>query len=350
MSDAEPRVRSMVFATDARAWNAYVESHPCATVCHLAEWHQIVERVYGWRAHYLALEDSARLRGVLPLIEISRPFGPKRLVSLPYLDRGGPLADSVGEERLLLEAAVALVGRLDATDVEVRDYAARDGGAEPVTHRFRFLLGLPAAPEQLWEALPDKVRNQVRKSQKVGLVTRSEPAEALPEFYRVYATTMRDLGSPAHAKRFFEAIMMELRDRTRLFLTRDRSGAVVAGALALRFRDEVTVPWAASLHARLSECPNHSLYWEVLSDSIARGATTFDYGRSWNDSGQFRFKRQWGAEPVPLHWSSVGPSGLLSPSDVLAPPEAPLVQAIWRKLPLPVASFVGPVIRRYLAN
>ena len=40
---------------------------------------------------------------------------------------------------------------------------------------------------------------------------------------------------------------------------------------------------------------NMLMYWHLLQRTIQRGNRTFDFGRSSESSGTYRFKRQWGA-------------------------------------------------------
>ena len=64
----------------------------------------------------------------------------------------------------------------------------------------------------------------------------------------------------------------------------------------------VEVPWASSIRDYNSLCPNHLLYWHILDAAVADGCAVLDFGRSTPNEGTFKFKEQWGAQPVPLHW------------------------------------------------
>lgn len=66
-------------------WDAFVESHPSATVYHLAAWARIFEESYRYRPRYLALEDtSGELSAVMPMVSRRTIRGPA-LRSLPVL-------------------------------------------------------------------------------------------------------------------------------------------------------------------------------------------------------------------------------------------------------------------------
>ncbi len=329
-------------------WNRFVVAQPDAHYCHLFEWSRVFERAYGTRAFRLVSRGSEGIEGVLALSLIRGPARSRRLVSLPYLDRGGPLGSGPQAHEDVIEQGKGLATALRVPGVELRDWKAGEGETLE-TARHRYVLTLSQEPEQLWKELNGKVRNQIRKAEKGGLSTRRSDVAGLQEFFSVFASNMRDLGSPTHSALFFEEILRSVPGAS-LYLSRDGSGDTVAGAIAIRFRDSVCVPWASSLRSARSLCPNHSLYWQVLSDAVDEGAVSFDFGRSWKDSGPARFKLQWGAEPQPLFWTELRgeePARFVGTEPPAAQSRA---AALWQRLPLPIATALGSRIRPYLAS
>ena len=109
----------------------------------------------------------------------------------------------------------------------------------------------------------------------------------------------------------------------------------------------VEIPWASSIRDYNALCPNHLLYWHALETAITEGAEVFDFGRSTPGEGTFKFKEQWGAEPVPLHWEYWLASGAL-PDHSPKNPKFQLVIETWKRLPLAVANQLGPAIVRLI--
>jgi hypothetical protein len=72
----------------------------------------------------------------------------------------------------------------------------------------------------------------------------------------------------------------------------------------------------------------------------------FDFGRSTPNEGTFKFKEQWGATPIPLHWEYCllrkGPVPDQSPKN----PKFSMAIAAWKRCPLWLANAVGPRIVR----
>jgi FemAB-related protein (PEP-CTERM system-associated) len=192
------------------------------------------------------------------------------------------------------------------------------------------------------------VRNQVRKAQKEGLVSVSGGAELVPEFYRVFAHNMRDLGTPVYSRRLFDETLRAFPDRVRVFVVR-RGAVPRAASVAARFRDVTLVPWASSLRGYRHLCPNMLLYWAMLEQAIADGSRTFDFGRSSPGGGTHQFKLHWGAVETPLHWEYVLLSLKALPDQGPTNPNFQTAIDFWKHLPLAVAGRVGPVLARHLA-
>jgi hypothetical protein len=74
----------------------------------------------------------------------------------------------------------------------------------------------------------------------------------------------------------------------------------------------------------------------------------FDFGRSTVDSGPYRFKKQWGAQPVPLHWTQWSRKTTDVTAQKTRPPESGGLMRrateVWSRLPLAVANRLGPLI------
>jgi len=333
-----------------KSWDRFVESHPRATVGHLSAWGQIAREAYGHESVYLRAEEGGEICGVLPLVLVaSRLFG-RRLVSMPFLDYGGVLAEP--ERRLearLIEEALAYTRERRAQGLGLRQFHPEPVPWPTTDDRATMLLEL-TTEEAVWKALPSERRNRVRKGEKQGLTTAWCGAEALDDFYSVFAVNMRDLGSPVHSRDFFRAMLKALPGTARVLIVRDKDGRAVGAAVCLFFRDTIMVPWVSSLREAFALCPNFVLYWEVIRFGCRSGYRVLDLGRSFKSAGTFEFKRQWGAKSHTLPWIFIDarPGGR-PPVDRDASRYNLMIQA-WKRLPMPVANTVGPWIRRQVPN
>lgn len=329
-------------ANDA-VWQEFVLRHPNARIEHDIAWREIFARTYGHRPRYLVAEDGCGVAGVLPLF--SAPVWPagRCLVSLPFLDCGGPLASSPEASSLLLAAANDQAVAERAAYLEVRELTPPAAGVATHTHKAKLVLSLAGDADATWKGLDAKVRNQVRKAQKRGLVARVDSGESLDAFYRVYSHNMRDLGSPVAARGLFTHTFDRFGERAKLIIVwlGDRP---VAGAVWLCFRATAYVPWASSLRRYFPLSPSNLLYWEAISMACEAGCREFDFGRSTIDSGPYRFKEQWGAQPQQLYWQYYCREGMAAPEEPTEQRGFRLASFAWRRLPVCAANLLGPRI------
>jgi FemAB-related protein (PEP-CTERM system-associated) len=331
---------------DGAAWDAFVAGAGDSTVAHRWAWTAVVPAVYGHQVLPLAAVRGGALAGVLPLVMVrSRLFG-RSLVSMPYLDYGGVCSDGDrGAEHALVGAAVELA-RSGGAKLELRHLTERPLDLPASLRKVTMTLDLRGGEDAVWKRIRSGRRGQVRKARKNGLVATWHGTEALGPFYRILAANMRDLGSPVHRRQFFASVVDRLGSDARIILVRDGTEPVGAG-LALIHRDRIMLPWVSSLRASFALRPNQLLYWETFRYGVERDCRLFDFGRSSWDSGTFESKRQYGAEPEQLFWHRYPPEG--TDGDEGAD-RLEWATRIWRRLPLPVANVVGPMVRGGLTN
>lgn len=328
-------------------WDGFVQAHPRSSVYHLWDWRHVFESAFRHRTEYLAARRESTIVGVLPLVAFDHWLFGRFMVSLPFVNYGGVLADDGEVARAMVDEAASRAAWSRMSHVELRHLRPEIGNLPRRTHKVTMTRELPASPDQAWEGLDRKVRNQIRKAGKSGLSSEVGGLELLPAFYAVFAENMRDLGTPVYPERWFREMLERFPDRTRVFVVR-HGQQPVAAAITLGDRASVEVPSAGSLRAFRAMCPNMLLYWRVMVQAISDGKRVLDFGRSTPGEGTFRFKEQWGAVPGPMTWEYV-----LMPSAVLpdrSPDNARYRAAIaaWQRLPLALANRLGPSVVRFL--
>lgn len=329
------------------AWDAFVASAPGSSIYHRYRWRRVVREVFGRRTVYLAAREGDAVVGVLPIVRLRSALFGDFLVSLPYFNYGGVLGATTDIERELLANAIALATGMGVSHLELRHRKPEAGALPARTDKVSMLLELPPDPAVLLKRLDTKVRSQIKRPLKAGATCVQGRDELLDEFYAVFAENMRDLGTPVYPRNFFRAILQAFPDETRLFVVR-LDGRPAAAGFVIADGATLEIPWASSLRRANAVGVNMLLYWSVLEFACRQGHTTFDFGRCTVGGGAFRFKRQWGASPVQLHWHywmrEAGELPRLNHSN----PKFELAVAAWRRLPLAVANRLGPLLVRNL--
>lgn len=329
---------------DRKSWDAYVQNHPAASNYHRYGWRDVIEKSFKHQCFYLAAKDSTgSFIGILPLAFMqSRLFG-RFLISLPFFNYGGLICNrqEIGDA-LLMEAA-KLRTELGAEYVELRHTVQWSGDMPTKQQKVGMILELAKDAEAQWHRFNAKLRNQIRKAEKSGLVAIIGGRELTNDFYKVFVRNMRDLGTPVYSRHFFESVFDDFPDDTRI-ISVNLGTKVIAAGLVNWFQDTIEIPWASSVRDFNSLCPNNLLYWTALQFAIERGLARFDFGRSTPGEGTYRFKEQWGAKPLQLHWQYVLPEGATLPELNTKNPKYEMAIRMWQKLPLPVTRILGPGI------
>lgn len=339
------QILTETFTGDDAEWDRLVRASPDATFCHLAGWRQVMEQGLGHRALYLAAraEDGA-LTAVLPLVRVRSHLLGDYLLSMPFLNYGGPIGEESGCDALRRDA-VTLAAELGVDLLELRTRVAPSEDPAPRARKVTVLLDLPAEPELIWAGLKSKVRSQVRRAMKEAMEVRVGPDQA-EAFYDVFARNMRDLGTPVLPASFFRRIRTAFEDEV-VFACVYHQGQPVAAGAGFAFSGEFELTWASSLREYNSKAPNMLLYWSLMEEMARRGVATFNFGRCTPGGGTHRFKAQWGGRDAALPWFQWSPSGVAATP---SPDSARYRLAIraWQKLPLAVANRLGPMLARRL--
>ncbi|MBX3237312.1 MAG: FemAB family PEP-CTERM system-associated protein [Nitrospiraceae bacterium] len=335
-------------ADDLRAWDRYVLASPQASGYHLSGWRGIVETVFGHATRYLlAQDDQGVIKGILPLVFQSSPMFGRFLVSLSFVNYGGILAESDQVQSQLEAAAIEQANALGVKHIECRQDAKSTTNWTASERKVSMRLALPDSFEQLWQAFPSKLRSQVRRAQKEGMIVEFGALDRLDDFYSVFSRCMRDLGTPVYPRMWFQNILEAFPDDARLCVVYHEKIPVSAGFL-YGFGSILEIPWAAADRRFNRLSPNMLLYGSVLEHACQRGYSVFDFGRSTPDSGTYRFKEQWGAKPHQLYWYYWVRDGKAIPQLNPQNPKFDLAIRVWQRLPIPIANALGPRIVKYL--
>jgi len=318
--------------------DAFVREAEGTTPFHLTGWSRAVERGTRQRARYLLAEGAdGAIRGVLPLTEVRHRLFGAALVSAGFAVDGGVLGGAWEE---LAAGAWDLARRLGCPSVELRGGPSPAGWRVDAGTYLGFSRPLASDAEAELLAIPRKQRAEVRRSLALDLTVRTG---GLAEHHRVYAESVRNLGTPVFPATLFRAVAAEVDTDV---LTVSHRGVPVASVLSLYHGDTVYPYWGGGTAAARGLRANDRMYFALMQHARARGMARFDFGRSKAATGAAAFKKNWGFVPEPRRYASRSEGGARE-INPLSPRYAAMVAA-WKRLPLPVANLVGPWLARGL--
>lgn len=313
---------------------------------HCAQWCEAVGKGLGFSTYMIRANSGGQTVGVLPLCLVSGPLFGRFLVSMPYINTGGVWARDQAAAKMLIDSACRLADELNVKYLELRHEAPvwHERLSFERTDKVHMRMELPDSAEALLKSFKSKVRSQVKKSKQYQLTAQFGGSELLAEFYEVFSINMRDLGTPVFSKKLFASILDSFQDNAEFCVVRSERKAVAA-ALLIHADGLTEVPSASCLRSYNRMNANMYLYWNLFERAIARKSQTFDFGRSSEGSGTYRFKSQFGSSPYPATWQYYIRKG--NPDDMRPDSQGNqrLIRA-WQKLPVWLTRLIGPPIVR----
>jgi hypothetical protein len=333
---------------DWTEWDEFAKGHREASIYHLSDWARVLKRGFGYEAKGLAIRDAdRRIVAIAPLFEVKGLLG-RRLVGVPFRDRGGVLSTSPESERAAYLATRSLALDTKASRLVLKSCSTTD---EETARALGFSVSkywvhsvMALGVGDLWRRIGKKNRNMVRQAQKCGLTVEwRRGAEHTDAWYRLHRATQSRLGVPVFPRALFEAIMDEGREWARLLLVSGPAGPV-AGALFFEFSGRYIYGYSASTPVGQEKRANDLILFEALRQAEGAGARWFDFGSdSPRQTSLIAFKKKWGAEqslttvlsiPASSEERSDSSSGLYS-----------LARGLGRRLPAPLwAALTTPLV------
>ncbi len=343
---AQPVEIALADENDCNAWDQFVTAAAGAELFHLHGWGEVIQATYGYEPLYVVAKQGAEIVGIMPLIDVRSPLLGRSLISTAFSVGGGPVAASPEIETQLAAAAARIGEERSVQYVELRSSTAGLDGWVTKSGRYAgFRRSIFANHDANLKAVPRKRRAEIRKAIKL-----EEAGELrvclkpdVDRFYQLYARSVRDLGTPIFPKRYLQEMVRQFADRIEIS-TAIFKGAAVASLFSFYFGDRV-MPYFIGAGPGAREARAHDfLYWSLMQRAAERGVKEFDFGRSKIDTGPYAYKKLWGFEPTPLEYQYWLVKAQSLPDVNPNNPKFAVFTKAWKKLPLPVANRVGPLL------
>lgn len=333
--------------SENKRWDDFVDNCSKGTFFHLSGWKNVIETVYGHQCHFLYALQNDEIVGVLPLVEQkSRLFG-HALISTPFCVYGGVAAESEAVMTFLEQQAIDIAQNLAVDYLELRyPFARKNPQLTQKCAHSTFGCELAADDAAILAQVKKKQRAVIRHSLKNDLSWRVDDDTATA--YRVYSESVRNLGTPVFPAKYFDALKQEFGDQCEV-LTVEHDAKPVSSVLSFYYKKQVLPFYGGGLHAARGLKSNDFMYYQLMCHSKDKhDCDYFDFGRSKDDSGAFKYKRSWGMEPAPLfyqfHLVKAQALPNLSPNN----PKYQFFIKMWQKLPVWLSNRIGPFLSKYL--
>src|SRR5690625_8010962 len=191
------------------SWCEFVDAQIIAPVYCAAPWRNAIQSVFGHRTRvWVAESPSGEVIGGVPLTFFrSRLFG-RFAVSVPYFNYGGVLTSYLNVAQALLAELQQVCEQESLNHIEIRTLQPALW-PNSANEKVSMVLPLPEKRQQLEQQLGSKVRAQCKKAERYQPVVRFGSLELLDDFYHVFATNMRDLGTPVYTKKWFATLLTQ---------------------------------------------------------------------------------------------------------------------------------------------
>lgn len=337
-------------------WDDYVKAHQQGSFFHLSGWQSVIEQSFNHPCYFLYAYKDGRVCGVLPLVEVKSKLFGHALVSTPFCVYGGAIADSSDIVRQLEQEACQLAEQLQVDYLELRYKEAQESTLLLKQAHSTFGCDIAEDSDKILASIKKKQRAVIRHSLKNelkcsitdGSSVSSSTKNDFADFYQLLSTSYRNLGTPIFTKHYFENLMTTFGDCSDIAVIRDNNNQPSSAVMNFYFNEQVLPYYGGGNDSARGLKSADFMYYQVMCHAQEKGKTWFDFGRSKNDSGPYKYKKNWGMEPQPLHYyyHLVNASELpnLSPNN----PKYKFFINMWQKLPLKVSQIVGPFLSKYL--
>jgi hypothetical protein len=290
-------------------WEAFVDTHPRASVFHSTHWLRALQAAYGYDPLVVTTSSpDAPLTNGLVVCRVDSWLTGRRLVSLPFSDHCEPLVNNPSElDDLLLH----MRRHVDADSwkyIEVRPLSCQPGSQTGLVKSTAYSfhsLDLGKTKQELFGGFhKDCVQRKIRRAEREQLHYEEGNSESLlGKFYNLMLITRRRQSLPPQPLSWFRGLLAAFGNEVKIRVA-TKGDIPVASILTLAHKKTMIYKYGCSderFHRFGGMC---LLFWNAIQEAKDKGFEEFEMGRSENDNlGLLSFKKRWGAVRTDLcYW------------------------------------------------
>ncbi|WP_019028750.1 FemAB family XrtA/PEP-CTERM system-associated protein [Colwellia piezophila] len=335
--------------SEFESWDHYVKNHQYGSFFHLSGWQQVITKSFNHGCYFFYVEQAGKICGILPLVEVKSKFFGHALISTPFCVYGGAIADTPELVRQLEHQACQLAEKLSVDYLELRYQYKQDSSLLLKQGHSTFGCELPGDSDKILASIKKKQRAVIRHSLNNELSFTIESGGAyLEDFYFLLSVSYRNLGTPVFCREYFNNLVDVFGDKVDIAIIKNKDNQLSSAVMNYYFNEQVLPFYYGGVVNARSLKSADFMYYQLMCHASNKGYRWYDFGRSKNDSGAYKYKKNWGMKPKLLYYYYylVNATELpnLSPNN----PKYKLLIQMWRKLPLKVSQFIGPFLSKFL--
>lgn len=313
------------------AWNEFLEKEKegqMITLAHNPSLGPILAKTFGYKSQNRFLMKDNKIVGVMPTVLFR-----DKVVSIPHFSYGGPIFNSSEQNDVDLNAL------FQGKKFEIRSFSKLS--EHVYDKKISCVLNVHESVDAQMMSLKSKLRQKIRKAEKIGYTTKIGGLELLDDFYGGYARRMLEFGSPPIGKVFFKNLLTDYEFGDVQIAVLYDGDKVIATSMALSYLNFNEVCWS-STDSEYNRFNIHALIcWEMLKSSVEKKHKYYSFGRSTIDSNNHRFKKQWNPLELPIYYNYSEPIGK-------SIKELSFLTKIWKLQPLKTSVYFGHLISKYV--
>jgi len=289
-------------------WEAFVRSHPRASVFHSTNWLKALQNAYGYDlAVVTTCPREAALTNGLVFCRVKSWLTGRRMVSLPFSDHCEPLANNSGESDGLLLSMRHHVDGGEWKYIEIRPPFYRPGSQTGFGKSLTYCLhrlNLSRSKQELFHNFHKScVQRKIRRAERERLQYEEGTSEILfQKFYRLLVITRRRLFLPPQPQYWFRALIASFGKDLKIRVV-SKDDLPVASILTISHKMSMVYKYGCS-DARFNSLGGMALLlWNTIQEAKDKGLSELEMGRSdGSNPGLISFKEHWGAVGTPLNY------------------------------------------------
>ncbi|MCM8781691.1 MAG: GNAT family N-acetyltransferase [Candidatus Omnitrophica bacterium] len=330
-------------------WNNFIKDNFDPDIFHSAEWCRVLRAAYNFIPRYFLFINNTQPVAIFPLMELCSIITGQRAISLPFSDFCHPLTKSDSILELMKREIIDYGHNKHWRYVEFRSSHFSKNIA-PYKLYYTHDIDLTTSLSELWAALKDNNKRNIKKAMRLGLKVRFEKNwQSLKEFYKLQVITRKRHGLPPQPFKFFTSIYKEILSRDLgIIASVYYKEKMIAASIFFNFNRKALFKYGASDHRYHQLRPNNLIMWEAINWHKSLECFTLNLGRSSpDDSGLLAYKRLWGVKESILYYyrfSFAKNNYVRSPADKIVP-----VTALLAFLPKSLLVFLGKYFYRHFS-